>query len=129
MSTKLTKLEILSRYKSNMLKFLDSLIEIFPEDPDLIVIRILLETQIPIEESLKKFSARILPNAEMVRKRNEKFFLNDTDMFSGINNDKVVKWKNMWTSGRLDSDSKETIFKWFDLFLSLAETYTNNKFN
>ena len=122
----LGKLEILTLFKENVLKFLDALVELFPEESDLIVVRILFENQIPIEESLNVFSSRILPARDMIINKNEQFFLRDDNVFMGINNDKVIRWKKIWLSKKLDNDDKETIWKWLKIFLSLSEMYVNN---
>ena len=124
-SNSLTKFEILLLYKNNILLFFDSLISLIPDEPDLIVIRILLESQIPIEESMKTFSERIIPFGEMIKSRNDKFLYEENDLFGGLKQDKVVKWTNIWRSQNLDKNDREEIFKWFDLFLGLAEMYVD----
>lgn len=126
MARKLSQLEVLCLYKKNMLLCIDQLINIFPEEGDLVMLRILFEDQIPIEESMKELSSRIIPAKENIKNRNEQFFLNSNIIFSGVDEDKISKWKQVWKSNRLDKDDKETMFKWFELFESLAEMYVAN---
>jgi hypothetical protein len=142
MATTLSQLEILSIYKSNVLKFLDSLVDLLKNDEtdlsDVIVLRILFENQIPIEESMKKFSKKLLTPiidggneiipSEMIRKRNDKFFLDYSNLiFAGVNDDKIIRWKQLWRSKRLDKDDREQIWLWMQLFLDLAEMYDYNE--
>ena len=67
----------------------------------------------------------IIPLAGIIRKRDETFFTgNQSDsLFSGISNNHVIKWRVIWTSGRLDDQDKECIWEWITLFLNLAEKY------
>jgi hypothetical protein len=126
--TTLSTLEILHLYKTNVIKFLESLVELFPEESDLIVVRILFENQIPIEESMKKLCLKVIPSSAMIKARDAEFFIkNANNIFSGADTDRVFHWKEMWNSKRLDKADKENIFKWLDLFLGLAEMYIQNE--
>jgi hypothetical protein len=123
----LGKLEILSLFKTKMLQFIDNLVELFPNESDLVVYRLLFESQIPIEHSLSTFRNRVLEPTvkDMITNENEKFFLEDNKVFNGANEQKVIKWKQMWTSHTLDSDDKKQIWKWLKFFLGLAEKYND----
>ncbi len=123
----LGRLEILNLFKTNMMQFIDNLVELFPEEAELIMFRIFFENQIPVEISIKKFSAAILPAKEMIRTRNEKFFYGENDVFKGIKEDRVIKWKHLWKNGKLDSSDKEAIWKWMHVFLGLAELFEDNE--
>lgn len=124
----LGQFEILALFKRKGIDFLDSLIEIFPEQSDLIAGRILITDTLPIEEILRKFGARFIPHAEMVRTRNEKFFLsNDHSIFSGTTNERVYSWKQLWSSQRLDAEDRLTIWLWVELFLNLSTMYLENE--
>lgn len=133
----LSTFEILSIYKSNTLKFLDSIIELFPEESDIIVMRILFENQIPIDTSMKVFSKRlftpvetdngVIVPADMIKIKNDKFFLHNSILFSGVEETKIIRWKQLWQSKRLDSSDREAIWKWFKLFRELSEMYIANE--
>ena len=123
-------IEILTLFKNNLIQFFNELIELFPDDGDMIAVRILLDTQVPVEITMTKFAERILPVKNMIKNKDDKFFLSDTPIFNGINGDKVLKWKQIWNSPKLEPSDREAIWKWFNLFLSLAEMYCehlNNK--
>ena|SRR5579872_5195664 len=124
MTSSLSKIEILRIFKDKFIEFIDSLIAIFPEEADLIIVKLVFENQIPIEESMQLFSSRIIQASKMVRERNDDFFLKDNTLFMGIKEHRVVYWKNLWESRRLDHDDRSAIWNWFNLFLTLAEMYT-----
>ena len=120
---KLSKIELLTHFRSNIIQFFDALIELLPKEGDLIILRVMFEDQIPIENALKIFSSRIIPHADMVRNKDERFFIETTDLFSGLRRDKVSYFKDLWTSGSLTADDKENLWKWFRLFLNIALQY------
>lgn len=122
---KLNKIEILKLFKENIIIFLDNLIELFPEESDIIVVRILFDTQISIEKFMKIFSSMILPAKDIIQKKDEKFFLDDPKFFDGVDQGKVIHWKRMWQSGRLEEDDKKQLWSWLDLFVNLCEQYNN----
>lgn len=123
----LNNLEILKLWKTNILQFLDNILEIFPDEADLIVYRQLFENQIPIEEVMKQFCIIIIPVKTMIENKNEEFFLSGKASFLDITNNKVSKWTTIWKSSRLNNDDRECIWKWMNVFLNLATMYINNQ--
>lgn len=123
----LGKLEILSLFKDNMLQFIDNLVELCPEEGELIMFRILFENQLPIEDTMIRLAKVILPIKEMIIKKNEKFFLEGNDIFGNVKQEKIIKWKQLWLKKNLDSQDREMIWKWLQLFLGLSEMYYNNE--
>ncbi len=124
----LGKLEILKLFMDGAIQFFSLLNRLF-DDPDLIVVRLLFENQMPIEDLFNVFRARITPLTEKVRKHNEQFFLSDNTIFSGFPEDKVIKWKARWRSNRLDDDDRQCIWKWFEFGLDLVEMDDKRKNN
>ena len=116
----MNRIDLLIYFKENILKFFDALIELLPKEGDLIMIRVMLTSQIPIENALKIFASRIVPNGEMVKAKDERFFLECTDLFAGIRKDRVSYFKDLWASGTLTPQDKEQLWKWFKLFLLIA---------
>src|SRR3989338_9478279 len=115
--------ECLKLFKDNIIKFFDALIEQFPDEPDFIVTRIFFENQIPVEEALIKFSDRIVPCAEMIRNKDESFFLNSNDIFRGVKEEKVNHFRSLWRSGKLSKDDKDQMWRWFKLFVGICENF------
>jgi len=127
MSQELSRLDILKLFKTNLIKFLDALIEQFPSEGDLAVLRVFLSEQIPIEDVLIVFSNRLLPYKQMIINKDEKFFIEGDDVFKGVSSDTVSYCKNIWLSEKITGDDKEQIWKWFKLFVNLSEKYINLK--
>jgi hypothetical protein len=127
MSQELSRLDILKLFKTNLIKFLDALIEQFPSEGDLAVLRVFLSEQIPIEDVLIVFSKRLLPYKQMILNKDEKFFIEGDDVFKGVSSDTVSYCKNIWLSEKITGEDKEQIWKWFKLFVNLSEKYINLK--
>ena len=118
----MNKNELLQLFKDNLVKFMTALSERYNE-PDFHVLRVFFSVEIPIEEAMIVFSERILPHSKMVEEKDGKFFLECGDLFEGIQRDKVHYFKNLWLSSDLTEDDRETLWKWFRLFLKLAQKY------
>ena len=121
--TPMNRIELLTKFKDNIIQFFDALIELLPKEGDLIMLRIMFDSQIPIENAMKIFASRIIPYADIVKSRDERFFIDCTDLFSGIRRDKVSYFKDLWLSGTLSDGDKESLWKWFRLFLWYALQY------
>jgi hypothetical protein len=121
---------ILQEFKNNLISFFDELIDLFPTEPDLVIIRIFLKDQIPIEEVINIFNNTInMDNQKfrkMIKDRNELFFL-ESNIFDSISKTKVVHFKKLWRSDQLDDDNKDVIWKWIDSFVYLGEKYAKVK--
>jgi len=115
--------EILRLFHENLLKFLDNLVKLLPKEQDLIVLRIMFRDQIPLEQAMEIFCNRILPHKEKIIKRDESFFIENSDLFEGLAHDKVHYFKNIWLSPTFDQDDKDAMWSWFKLFLTLAIQY------
>ena len=118
-----TAMKILTDFRTNLVAFLDELIEQFPHEGDLVIVRIFICDQVPIVDIMNTFSKRVIPLKDMVKQRNTKFFLENDVLFDQVNTSKVSYFKELWASDKLDEEDRDTIWRWFDLFVSLAERY------
>ena len=116
-------MKILTDFRTNLVAFLDELIEQFPQEGDLVIVRIFICDQVPIVDIMNTFSKRVIPLKDMVKQRNTKFFLENDVLFDQVNTSKVSYFKELWASDKLDEEDRDTIWRWFDLFVSLAERY------
>ena len=116
-------MKILTDFRTNLVSFLDELIEQFPQEGDLVIVRIFICDQIPITDIMHTFTKKVLPLKDMVKQRNAAFFLENDVLFENLSNTKVSYFKQLWSSDKLDADDRATIWSWFDLFISLAERY------
>lgn len=119
----MSKIQILIDFKNSLVNFLDELIEQFPEEGDLVVARIFLNDQVPIEQIMNVVISKLLPLKDMVKRKDEDFFINNNVLFEQINKDKVNRFKILWRSDRLDNEDRLVIWRWYELFISLAEKY------
>lgn len=119
----MSSIEILNDFKRQLITFLDELIDQFPSEGDLIVARVFLKDQIPITEVMSYFIRDILPLKEYITSKNEAFFVSNNVLFGVLDKNKVNHFKRLWKSDRLDSDDKNVIWAWFNIFVTLAERY------
>lgn len=126
----MSEIEILSALKKGLLSFLDELIATFPTESDFVIFRIFVNDKLPIVDIMEYITQNLVPLKDMVKSRNEAFFLNYNILFEKFDqkqSNKVNKFKSIWTSGNLDADDKNTIWKWFESFIYLGNKYTELK--
>ena len=129
MSNEANELGYLIDFKEQMVKFLDELIIQFPEEAAFYFIRIFVKDKIPVQDVLGRFMRDCLPYRKFIQEKNDLFFLNSDIIYntyaSEVGQDKMNKFKDMWTSGKLDGEDKECIWAWMKLFFRLSISYYN----
>ena len=125
----MSELEILIEFKKQLTNFFDELIAQFPQEGDLVIIRLFLSNQMEIKDVINIFITTIHKNnnefRNMVKERNEQFFL-EHDIFDIISKQKAGHFKKLWKSGQLDTEDKQVIWKWLDTFVYLGDKYTRS---
>lgn len=123
--------QILIQFKNSLVSFIDELIESFPQEADLIILRIFLKDQIPIEDVMKKFIYIINKDDQSIKKqikdRNENVLLK-SEIFDSIAKSKSIDFEKLWKSDNLDDDERNTVWKWIDSFVILSDRYSKTKF-
>lgn len=124
--------ELLVIFRDQLLLFTDELLEIFQNEPKLILIRVYIENNLVVEDAVLKFAKALNGPSnldQMIKKRNEDFFLN-YDMMK-LNNSADTDSANfmlqLWKDDRLEDDDKTTIWSWVDLFVNIAQSYVSKK--
>lgn len=120
--------DILQEFKNQLVNFFDELINQFPSEGDLVVIRLFLSNQIPIRDVMNHFNYQLNKENKlfktMIKNRDEQFFLeNNLFDLNGSNRDKMSHFKRLWRSGVLDDDDKEVMWRWVDSFVYLSDKY------
>jgi hypothetical protein len=115
------QIDIMEVFKRNMMEFIDELVEQYPKEGDLIVIRFFLSEQTPTETLIQQFISRVLPHRERIEKRNEIFFIENDNIFGASPKDKVLHFKKLYIT--MNNDDRKTLWSWFDSFVSLADKY------
>jgi hypothetical protein len=124
--------QILIQFKNSLVSFMDELIDSFPQEPDLIIFRIFLKDQIPIEDVMSKFIYSINKNDGLTKKnikdRNDDVFLKNEIFDNFIKaKAKTFTFQKLWQSENLDDEEKKTVWRWIDSFVILSERYTKIK--
>lgn len=122
-----TEIELLIQLKTQLVSFMDELIEQFPEEPDFVIFRIFLKDRVPIIDVMKYITKNLLPMHDMIKEKNADFFLNNNILFGNFSDEKSSKvnhFKKLWKSKSLDEEDRNTIWRWFDSFIYLAKKYS-----
>ena len=118
--------QILIQFKNSLVSFIDELIEAFPNEPDLIILRIFLKDQILIEDVMNKFIHIINKDDQKIKtyikERNESVFL-ENDIFQSISKTKAINFQKLWRSDTLDGDEKNAVWRWIDSFVILSDRF------
>lgn len=119
------KLTLMKDFREQLVNFLDEIIEQFPMESDFVLIRMFIKDQVPVHDVLGRFIKDILPLKDFVKRRDESFFLDNQILYidGNINEDRIDHFKNLWKSDSLDADDKDTIWKWMDCFIKIANKY------
>lgn len=126
-----SELEILIQLKTQLVSFIDELIETFPSEPDFVIFRIFINDQIPIVDIMEYIVTRLCPLQDMVKNKDESFFLNYNILFDKFdnkkNNEKVNHFKRLWLSKNIDKEDKDVLWQWFASFIMLGNKYKEVK--
>ncbi len=119
------KLKILNEFRNQLINFLDEIIEQFPTEGEFVIIRMFVKDQIPATDILGRFIRDLLPYEKQVQTRDEKFFLENTLLYTGgkISSNKINHFTTLWRSDRLDDMDRKVIWDWMDVFMRLAHSY------
>jgi|UniRef100_A0A6C0E0Q5 hypothetical protein len=128
----MSEILILKEFKKNLISFVDELIDQFPSEGDLVILRIYFSDQCEIKEVMESFTQYLNKDDNIIKKnieeRNDSFFLNHNTLFENvIDKTKIIHFKKIWRSPQLDQEDKETIWKWVDSFVFLSDKYAKNK--
>jgi hypothetical protein len=124
------EIELLTQLKIQLVDFFDELIESFPTEADFVIFRIFIQDQIPTVDIMNYIIIKLVPLQEMVRVKNENFFLENNILFEQFDEKQSVKvnhFRRLWLSDKIDNEDRETIWKWFRSFLFLANKYLELK--
>lgn len=120
--------QIVDDFHSNIITFLDELIEQFPNEADLIIVRLFLKDSIPPIKIINMFIIEILPYKQSIAKRDDSVFLDgNISLFNSVRKSKVNHFKVLWRSSVLDDEDRKVIWKWFDMFIYLVEQFQQLK--
>jgi hypothetical protein len=120
---------IIELFKRSVLEFLDELIIQFPDiSGDFVIARLLVKDQLDIREVINRINEKLLKNnsiRKMITDKNDQFFLADQSIFLDVNPERVCRFRDIWRV-RLDTQDKETVWKWMSVFVMLIDRYVKS---
>ena len=130
------KFELQLKFKNNMLKFIDELIELCPDKGEFFMVKVFVRDNAPLQEIIERFVEIVLPYTSQIKKKDENFFLTTTALYDSMtgfeymqenDNGKMMieSTRKLW-SEQLNEDDKNACWKWLHLFLVLAKKYKDN---
>lgn len=122
------EITLLSSLKTQLVSFLDELVETFPDQPDFVIFRIFVQDRIPAEKIMEYIVENLCPLEKEVDNKNDAFFLDRNILFENFDDKKtetVNHFKRLWQSGNLDETERNTIWSWFKRFITLGNKYSN----
>lgn len=121
----MTEVNILTNFRKSLIDFFDSLIEIFPEEKQLIIYRIALKNA-PVEEVMKHFVVNIYPHRDMIKNKENKFFT-EVNLLGAVGGDENNYMKNIWCCPDLQQSDKDSVWKWMEKFVGCVKKYIDLK--
>ena len=130
----MSDIQVYETLQTNLVSFLDELIEIFPNEGDFVLFRIMVKDLIPIIEIAKYMEFYLLPEKEAVKTAlksaingNQAPFNNKlNDMFNKFagkadsdNVGYVTNYKQLFDI--LYNDNSVSIWKWLNVFIHILE--------
>jgi hypothetical protein len=125
-----TEIELLIQLKTQLVNFFDELIETFPDESDFVIFRILIKDKVPILDIMNYIVKDLCPLYDMVKNKNEAFFLDNNILFSKFDEkktEKINRLKKLWLSGTLDKENKQVMWSWFNSIIYLGTKFQELK--
>ena len=133
------KFELQVKFKNNMLKFIDELIELCPNKGEFFILKVFVRDNVPLPEIIERFVNIVLPYNQQIKEKDQNFFLTTTALYDSItgfeymrenDNGKMLieSTRQLW-SEQFDEDDKNACWKWLNLFIILAKKYKDNYMN
>jgi hypothetical protein len=119
----MSKETIASKLKVQIVAFLSELGAQLPNEPQLLLARIVLQNQISDLDIMNYFIEKIAPLKDEILLKNDRFFLENNILFESVDSSKVNRFRAIWESDQLNEESKEVIWQWFKSFIILVERY------
>lgn len=119
----MSKETIASKLKVQIVAFLSELGSQLPNEPQLLLARIVLQNQISDIDIMNYFIEKIAPLKDEILLKNDRFFLENNILFESVDSSKVNRFRAIWESDQLNEESKEVIWQWFKSFIILVERY------
>jgi hypothetical protein len=118
----------LEKFNTTFIEFINDIIRIFPEDPDIQIYKAAIETAIALDPKfiITRFNETLVKDyGKELLERNDNFFINYnyTDIIAQNQgyNAIITKIKNAWV--QMNNENKEVIWKYFKILILLATKF------
>jgi len=113
----------LSALRRDLVAFIDELIQMLPNDKQLIIMREFAKIVI-IADVADYIVQNIVPLEPKVVARDDKYFLTNAIMFEKLQDreSQVNHFKTLWETNA-DDENKEVIWQWLEHFIQIAKKY------
>ena len=119
--------QLLITFKKLLMSFCDELIIQFPNETDFAMLKLFLNSQIPIKAAMELFVKHINKDdgklRKMISSRNEDFFINENP-FGFLGTGRIDKLSSLWQHESVDGDDKDVIWQWVDSFVKIGDKYS-----
>lgn len=119
--------KVLESLKTQVLNLLNDLMEIFPDENDILLTRLFFETQADPQLIMDGFIKWVYPWKEQIFARDEVFFDKAERIFGPIDPSKIIRFKTMWKNGDLSNEEKDFVWRYFEVYIKLIDKYMKEK--
>ena len=127
------KFELQYKFKKYIMQFIEELVELCPDKAEFFMVKIFVKDKVPLPDIIERFVSIVLPYEKEIKAQNDDFFLTTSALIESMtgfeymaqdNNGEIIleSMRNLWQH-RFDSDDKEAIWKWLNLFIKLGNKY------
>lgn len=115
--------KINTQLKEQVLNLLNDLIQICPEEKDIIWLRLYFQIK-SSDEIMKGFNEWVYPWKKEILSKDEKFFTQNNTIFGPLPEEKVKHFKKLLCNQYIfNQDNKDILWEYFQLFINLIDKY------
>lgn len=119
--------KILAQLRDQVLNLIDDLLAICPNESDILLVRLFFDNQVDPQTLMDGFIQWVYPWKDYIKEHNENYFEENEHIFGPLPADKVAHFKRKMKDGTFDEDDKETIWQYFEVYVSLIEQYKKHQ--
>ena len=109
--------------KTQILNLVDELIEILPNEKDILMARIYFD-MLDENRIIQGFLRHVVPQRNYIENKDERYFTDNDYIFGDLPKDKVRHFKEIYEKDNMISkDDKEVIWEYFQIFIKICDNY------
>ena len=130
----MSEIQAMQTLHKNLVSFFDELIDMFPNEGDFVIFRIMVKDRVPITDLVPHLSRYLLPEKEFVKTAIKNALAGNPCMFNDKINDMFAQFGTSYSTtnfkqlfDEMDDENKIVIWKWLHVFIHLLEKCQNQK--